>query len=62
MTFGRGCKACKLPPFVIFQDPVFGGNVYTTISIEELRQIHGVGTLSKALKFGKPFVELIHFM
>ncbi|NEU07174.1 DNA helicase RecQ [Flavihumibacter sp. R14] len=54
-------KQQNLPPFVIFQDPSLEEMcTHYPVSIEELKQIHGVGS-GKALKFGKPFVELIKF-
>ena len=49
----------NLPPFVVFQD--FSLDEMATaypITMEELKQINGVGE-GKAMKFGKPFVELI---
>lgn len=49
----------KLPPFVIFQDPSFEDMaIQYPITIEELKQITGVGS-GKALKYGKPFLDLI---
>jgi ATP-dependent DNA helicase RecQ len=52
-------KKQNLPPFVIFQDPSLEDMaIHYPISIEELKQITGVGS-GKASKFGKPFVELI---
>jgi ATP-dependent DNA helicase RecQ len=49
----------KLPPFVIFQDPSLEDMaIQYPITVEELRQITGVGS-GKALKYGKPFLELI---
>jgi ATP-dependent DNA helicase RecQ len=49
----------KLPPFVIFQDPSLEDMaIQYPISIDELKQITGVGQ-GKALKYGKPFIELI---
>ena len=54
-------KQQNLPPFVIFQDPSLEEMcTHYPISIEELKQVQGVGS-GKALKFGKPFVELIKF-
>jgi len=52
-------KQKNVPPFVIFQDPSLQdmANQYP-ITIEELHNIQGVGQ-GKALKYGKPFVELI---
>ncbi len=52
-------KQKSLPPFVIFQDPSLEEMcIHYPITIEELKQIHGVGS-GKALKFGAPFVNLI---
>lgn len=52
-------KQKSLPPFVIFQDPSLDEMcTHYPISIEELKQIQGVGA-GKAMKFGAPFVELI---
>jgi ATP-dependent DNA helicase RecQ len=49
----------KLPPFVIFQDPSLEDMaIQYPVTVEELKHITGVGT-GKALKYGKPFVELI---
>jgi ATP-dependent DNA helicase RecQ len=52
-------KQKNVPPFVIFQDPSLQdmANQYP-ITNEELHNIQGVGQ-GKALKYGKPFVELI---
>lgn len=48
-----------IPKFVIFQDPSLEDmSVQYPISIDELKQIVGVGT-GKALKYGKEFVKLI---
>jgi ATP-dependent DNA helicase RecQ len=52
-------KQKNLPPFVVFQDPSLDEMcIHYPVSIEELKQIHGVGS-GKALKFGLPFIELI---
>jgi ATP-dependent DNA helicase RecQ len=52
-------KQKNLPPFVVFQDPSLDEMcIHYPVSIEELKQIHGVGS-GKALKFGQPFIELI---
>ncbi len=52
-------KAKNLPPYVIFQDPSLEDMATKyPVSMEELENIIGVGK-NKALKFGKPFVELI---
>ena len=49
----------KLPQFVIFQDPSLEDMaIQYPVSVEELKQITGVGS-GKALKYGKPFLELI---
>jgi ATP-dependent DNA helicase RecQ len=49
----------KLPPFVIFQDPSLEDmSIQYPITIDELKQITGVGS-GKALKYGKPFLDLI---
>lgn len=49
----------KLPPFVIFQDPSLEEMcILYPISTDDLTRINGVGK-GKALKYGKPFVELI---
>ena len=49
----------KIPPFVIFQDPSLEEmTIQYPISTEELQNISGVGS-GKALRYGKPFVELI---
>lgn len=52
-------KQKNVPPFVIFQDPSLQdmANQYP-INLEEIKNIQGVGQ-GKALKYGKPFVELI---
>ncbi len=52
-------KQKALPPFVIFQDPSLEEMcTHYPINTEELKQISGVGA-GKALKFGKPFTDLI---
>jgi len=49
----------KLPPFVIFQDPSFEDMaIQYPITLDELKQCTGVGA-GKAIKYGKPFIELI---
>jgi ATP-dependent DNA helicase RecQ len=49
----------KLPPFVIFQDPSLEDMaIQYPITVDELKQITGVGS-GKALKYGKPFLDLI---
>lgn len=55
----RISKEKNLPPFVIFQDPSLEDMALQyPINNEELLQIQGVGQ-GKALKYGKPFIELI---
>jgi len=52
-------KQKNVPPFVVFQDPSLEEMcTHYPISMEELKQISGVGN-GKALKFGTPFLELI---
>jgi len=52
-------KKHNLPPFVIFQDPSLEDMaIQYPVKLEELKQITGVGS-GKAVKFGKPFVDLI---
>jgi len=52
-------KKQNLPPFVIFQDPSLEDMaIQYPINIEELKQITGVGS-GKAVRYGKPFIELI---
>ncbi|RZK50165.1 MAG: DNA helicase RecQ [Pedobacter sp.] len=52
-------KQKSVPPFVVFQDPSLEEMcTHYPISIDELKQISGVGN-GKALKFGAPFIELI---
>jgi ATP-dependent DNA helicase RecQ len=52
-------KQKGLPPFVIFQDPSLEEMcTHYPVNVEELKQISGVGA-GKALKFGKPFTDLI---
>lgn len=52
-------KAKNLPPYVIFQDPSLEDMATKyPVSMEELENIIGVGK-NKAIKFGRPFVELI---
>ncbi|MFM7015703.1 MAG: DNA helicase RecQ [Bacteroidota bacterium] len=52
-------KNLNVPPFVVFQDPSL--EEMTTnypITMDELKNITGVGA-GKAVKYGKPFIELI---
>jgi len=52
-------KQKGLPPFVIFQDPSLEEMcTHYPITTDEMKQISGVGA-GKALKFGKPFTDLI---
>jgi ATP-dependent DNA helicase RecQ len=52
-------KQKNVPPFVVFQDPSLEEMcTHYPITMEELKQISGVGN-GKALKFGGPFIELI---
>ncbi|MEO5569318.1 MAG: DNA helicase RecQ [Bacteroidia bacterium] len=52
-------KQKNLPPFVVFQDPSLEEMaIQYPITIEEMKNITGVGA-GKALKYGKPFIELI---
>lgn len=49
----------NLPPFVIFQDPSLEEMaIQYPVTMDEIKQISGVGA-GKALKFGKPFLDLI---
>jgi ATP-dependent DNA helicase RecQ len=52
-------KQQNIPPFVVFQDPSLEEMcTHYPVSIEELKQISGVGN-GKAMKFGMPFINLI---
>ena len=52
-------KKKNVPPFVIFQEPsLLDMSVQYPITIEELTNIQGVGH-GKAMRYGKPFIELI---
>ncbi len=52
-------KKQNLPPFVIFQDPSLEDMaIQYPINIEEMKQVTGVGS-GKAIRYGKPFAELI---
>jgi ATP-dependent DNA helicase RecQ len=52
-------KQKNVPPFVVFQDPSLEEMcTHYPISLEELKQISGVGH-GKALKFGSSFIDLI---
>ncbi len=52
-------KQKNLPPFVVFQDPSLEEMcTHYPVSIDELKQIQGVGS-GKAIKFGGPFIEVI---
>jgi ATP-dependent DNA helicase RecQ len=52
-------KTMNVPPFVVFQDPSLEEMATNyPISIDELKNITGVGS-GKAIKYGKPFADLI---
>lgn len=52
-------KKNSVPPFVIFQEPSLKDMCFQyPITIEELTNIQGVGQ-GKAMRYGKPFIELI---
>jgi ATP-dependent DNA helicase RecQ len=52
-------KQKNLPPFVVFQDPSLEEMaIQYPITMDEMKNITGVGA-GKALKYGKPFIELI---
>ncbi len=52
-------KQKNVPPFVVFQESSLEEMaIQYPITIEELKNINGVGS-GKAMKYGKPFVELI---
>jgi ATP-dependent DNA helicase RecQ len=52
-------KQQNLPPYVIFQDTSLEDmSMHYPITMEEMKNISGVGA-GKALKFGKPFIDLI---
>lgn len=52
-------KEKNIPPFVIFQEPSLQDMaVQYPITMEELTNIQGVGQ-GKAIRYGKPFIELI---
>ena len=53
-------KRLGVPPFVIFQDPSLEDMALKyPINTEELSNVHGVGE-SKAKKYGKDFIAMIH--
>ncbi len=55
----KTAKAKGLPPYVIFQEPSLEEmSIQYPITMDEMTKISGVGT-GKALKYGKPFVDLI---
>ena len=55
----KTAKLKGLPPYVIFQEPSLQEMaIQYPVKIDELVKIGGVGS-GKALKYGKPFVELI---
>ena len=52
-------KQNNVPPFIVFQDPSLEEMaIQYPITMDELKNISGVGS-GKAMKFGKPFLELI---
>ncbi|MBO7594056.1 MAG: DNA helicase RecQ [Salinivirgaceae bacterium] len=52
-------KKRGLPPYIIFQDPALQDmTIHYPMNLQELGNIPGVGQ-AKAMKFGKPFCELI---
>jgi len=52
-------KQRNVPPFVVFQDPSLEEmSIQYPITTDELKNISGVGA-GKAIKFGKPFLDLI---
>ncbi len=52
-------KNMNVPPFVVFQDPSLEEMATNyPISVDELKNIAGVGS-GKAVKYGKPFIDLI---
>lgn len=52
-------KQRNVPPFVVFQDPSLEEmSIQYPITTDELKNISGVGA-GKAVKFGKPFLDLI---
>ncbi len=66
VLFGMLKELCKqigkknnVPPFVVFQEPSLQEmSTHYPLSMDELKQISGVGS-GKALKFGKPFIDMI---
>jgi ATP-dependent DNA helicase RecQ len=55
----REAKRLQIQPWIIFQEPSLQDMAtYYPISIEDMTQISGVNT-GKAVKYGKPFIELI---
>ncbi len=55
----RIAKSKGVPPFVVFQDPSLADMaIQYPVTVDELQGIVGVGQ-GKALRYGKPFVELI---
>ncbi|MDF1696640.1 MAG: RecQ family ATP-dependent DNA helicase [Saprospiraceae bacterium] len=55
----REAKRLKIQPWIIFQEPSLQDMAtYYPINKEDMTQISGVNT-GKALKYGKPFIELI---
>lgn len=55
----RLSKQHKVPPFVIFQEPSLKDMCFQyPVNLDELTNIQGVGQ-GKAMRYGRPFVELI---
>ena len=55
----REAKRLQIQPWIIFQEPsIQDMATYYPINVEDMTQISGVNT-SKAVKYGKPFIELI---
>jgi len=55
----REAKRLQIQPWIIFQEPSLQDMAtYYPISIEDMTKISGVNT-GKAVKYGKPFIELI---
>lgn len=55
----KTAKAKGLPPYVIFQEPSLEEmSIQYPITMDEMTKISGVGS-GKAIKYGKPFVDLI---
>ncbi|MEM9544973.1 MAG: RecQ family ATP-dependent DNA helicase [Bacteroidota bacterium] len=55
----REAKRLQIQPWIIFQEPSLRDMAtYYPINVEDMTQISGVNT-GKAVKYGKPFIELI---